>query len=100
MSSQPYQLFRISPSQMVYAVGGDVDPQRFLSDVNFLNPFAAGFAECLGVKTIKHALIEDATSQAAFAYKPSPDGIGTVINGIFTRQPEPPEALFNNLNEE
>jgi hypothetical protein len=100
MSTNPHQLFRISPGQMVYSAGGTVDPQRFLSDVNYLSPYAAGFAQCLGVKTIKHALIEDATSQTAFCYQASPDGIGSVINGIFTRQPEPPEALFNNLNED
>ena len=100
MSTNPHQLFRISPSQMVYSAGGDADPQRFLSDVNYLSPFAAGFAECLGVKTIKHALIEDANSQAAFCYNVSPDGIGSVINGIFTRQPEPPEALFASINDD
>ena len=100
MSSKSHQLFRISPTQMVYSAGGEVDPQRFLSDVNYLNHFAAGFAQCLGVKTVKHALIEDATSQTAFCYSGSPDGIGSVINGIFTRQPEPPEALFTNFNED
>ena len=100
MSSKPHQLFRISPSQMVYSAGGDVDPQRFLSDVNYLNHVAAGFAQCLGVKTIKHALIEDATTQTAFCYHVSPDGIGSVINGIFTRQPEPPEALFDSFNDD
>jgi hypothetical protein len=100
MSANPHQLFRISPGQMVYTAGGAVDPQRFLSDANFLNHFAAGFAQCLGFKTIKHALIEDATSQTAFCYNVSPDGIGSVINGIFTRQPEPPEALFDNFYED
>ncbi len=100
MPSPSYQLFRISPSQMVYTAGGDVDSQRFLTDVNYLNPFAAGFAECLGVKTIKNALIEDAASRTAFTYNVSPDGIGTVINGIFTRQPDSPEALFAKFNED
>jgi len=100
MSSNTHQLFRISPSQMVYSAGGDVDPQRFLSDINYLSPFTAGFAECLGVKTIKHALIEDATSRTAFCYNVSPDGIGSVINGIFTRQPELPEALLASFSDD
>jgi cAMP phosphodiesterase len=100
MSVKSHQLFRISSSQTVYTAGGDVDPLRFQSDVNYLNHFAAKFAQCLGAKTIKHALIEDATTQTAFSYHASPDGIGTVINGIFTRQPEPPEALLNNFNDD
>lgn len=100
MSSPSHQLFRISPSQMVYSAGGDADPQRFLSDLNYLDQFTVGFAQCLGFKTIKHALVEDANSQAAFSYHLSPDGIGTVINGIFTRQPEPPEALLTSLSED
>ena len=100
MFSPVHQLFRISPSQMVYSAGGEVDPQRFLSDVKYLEPFAAGFAHCLGAKTIKHALIEDATSRIAYCYRPSPDGIGSVINGIFTRQPESPEALLHSINQD
>ena len=94
------QLFRISPDQFVYTVGGDADPQRFLSDANFLNPFAAGFAECLGFKTIRHAIIEDAQSRTAFAYRVSPDGIGTVINGIFTREPGSPGTLLDGFKED
>ncbi len=85
---------------MVYTAGGEVDPQRFLADVNYLNHFAAGFAQCLGAKFIKHALIEDATTQTAFSFHASPDGIGSVINGILSRQPEPPEALLGSFNED
>jgi hypothetical protein len=95
--SNTHQLFRVSPGQMIYSAGGDVDPQRFLSDVNYLGTFVAGFAECLGVKTVNHALIEDATSQTAYCYAVSPDGIGSVINGIFTRHAESPDTLLNHV---
>lgn len=100
MALDNLQLFRISPTQMVYSAGGDIDPQRFLSDVNYVGRYAAGIAECLGARTIDHALIEDAFSQTAFYYATSPDGIGAVVNGIFTRSPQPPGELLDRLSEE
>lgn len=100
MSSKTHQLFRISSGQTVYSVGGDVDPQSFLQDANYLNQYAAEFGECLGAKTIRHAIIKDATTQTAFSYHASPDGIGSVINGVFTRQPELPETMLANFYED
>lgn len=100
MPAKSHQLFRISSGQTLYSVGGDVDPQRFLQDANYLNQFAAEFGQCLGAKTIRHAIIQDATTQTAFSYHASPDGIGSVINGVFTRKPEPPESMLANFHED
>jgi hypothetical protein len=100
MPATPYQLFRISPSKMVYTTGGDVDAQHFATDVKFITHYAAGIAQCLGAKTIRQVVIEDHASQTAFYFAGSPDGIGAVVNGIYTRTTHTPQELLEALKRE
>lgn len=100
MPSKNLQLFRISPDKAVHTAGGPIDPERFVTDVQFISHYAAGFAECLGVKTISNVIIDDVTSQTAFYYLPSRGGSGTLVNGIITQTRHTPEELLEQLHED
>jgi len=97
MTAPSYQLFRISPSKMVHTIGGELDGQHFVSDVKFTTHYAAGLAECLGAKTIRKVILQDHSSQTAYYFAGSPDGIGAVVNGIHTRTPHSPQELLEAL---
>ena len=100
MPSKNLQLFRISPDKAVHTAGGDLDPQRFVTDVQFISHYAAGFAECLGVHTISDVIIDDVNSQTAFFYLPAREGTGTLINGVITQTRHTPEELLEQLHED
>ena len=100
MPASTEQIFRIASNQTVYTAGGDVDPQRFVADVNYLMHYASGFAECLSVKTVLYALVEDTASRTAFQFTTSPDRTGSVVNGIFTHGPELPGTLLEKFHDE
>lgn len=92
-------LFQVTDGSQVRGTGTTDEQQRFLNEVRYVDHFGKLIGNCLGMRSMELAVVEDADSQTAFFYAPAGDG-GATVNGFVSTTRRPLGQLVDSLRQE